>query len=54
MVKGHAKLRFRAPDGKETIFEMYTGDEITIYPHHPHRVESTSPNTIWVAIFWPS
>ena len=31
---------------------MLTGDEITIFPHQRHRVESTSPNTIWLAIFW--
>ena len=46
LVRGHATLRFE-PGGE---IALRTGDCLTIAAHHRHRVESTSPDAVWVTL----
>ncbi|WP_018989515.1 cupin domain-containing protein [Aromatoleum toluclasticum] len=46
VVQGEAVLAFA--DGERR--EMRAGDWATIAPHRRHRVESTGPATVWLAV----
>ena len=46
VVQGEAVLAFA--DGERR--EMRAGDWVTIAPHRRHRVESTGPATVWLAV----
>lgn len=46
VVRGEAVLAFA--DGERR--EMRTGDWVAIAPHRRHRVDSTGPATVWLAV----
>jgi cupin 2 domain-containing protein len=46
VLRGHAVLEF--DDGQRIA--MKEGDYLTIPPHARHRVDSTAPGTIWLAV----
>ncbi|NMG45004.1 cupin domain-containing protein [Aromatoleum toluvorans] len=46
VVRGEAVLAFE--DGERRA--MAAGDWVTIAPHRRHRVESTGPATVWLAV----
>lgn len=46
LAKGEATLRFE--DGE--LIELKAGDHLMIPAHKRHRVQSTSPDAVWVAL----
>ena len=48
LIQGRATLRF---DPGGTV-ELRPGDCLTIPPHVRHRVESTSADAVWLALFY--
>lgn len=48
LVQGKASLQFE----EETV-ELVAGDALTIPAHCKHRVASTSPDAIWIALHYP-
>lgn len=49
LLAGQAVLRF-----EEGSVTLGAGDHLFIAPHRRHRVESTSPDAIWLAVFTPA
>ena len=49
VLKGDAKLRFKL---NNTIIHLTEGDFINITAHEKHRVEWTSEEVIWLAVFY--
>ena|SRR3989344_51548 len=47
ILKGNAELRF-----ENDLAKMKEGDYLIIPAHRRHRVEKTSKETIWLAIFY--
>ena len=48
LIRGRATLRFE-PGG---TLVLHAGDCLTIPAHHRHRVESTSADAVWLAMFY--
>ncbi|HOG65467.1 MAG TPA: cupin domain-containing protein [Spirochaetota bacterium] len=48
LLSGTASLRWE--DGTVTVLE--TGEALEIPPHLKHRVENTTDQTVWLAVFW--
>lgn len=49
VLQGNATLKFF---DKKTPLELNQGDFVLIEPHQKHRVERTSENCVWLAIFF--
>lgn len=47
VLRGKAVIRFREPAGIEILEQ---GDWLRIPAHREHRVDSTTPDTLWLAV----
>jgi cupin 2 domain-containing protein len=46
VLRGEATLEFEGGN----FLELKAGDHLTIPPHRKHRVDRTSPQTVWLAV----